>query len=150
MKKQIALAISVLLFSTAPATVIGDDKKMDSSSAKIVTTATGLRYRDDRVGKGETATPGKMVLVHYTGWLDNNGEPGTKFDSSRERSRPFEFRLGAAQVIAGWDEGVSGMKVGGMRRLIIPSKLGYGERGAGHIIKPGDGLIFDVELLAVK
>jgi FKBP-type peptidyl-prolyl cis-trans isomerase len=148
MKKQIVFALS-LLFSIAPTTVIGDDKKMDSPTAKIVTTATGLRYRDDKVGTGETATPGKTVSVHYTGWLDNNGEPGTKFDSSRERS-PFEFRLGAAQVIAGWDEGLSGMKVGGMRRLIIPSKLGYGERGAGHIIKPGDGLIFDVELLAVK
>ena len=148
MKKQIVFALS-LLFSIAPTPVIGDDKKMDASNAKIVTTATGLRYRDDKVGTGAIATPGKTVSVHYTGWLDNNGEPGTKFDRSRERS-PFEFRLGAAQVIAGWDEGLSGMKVGGTRRLIIPSKLGYGERGAGHIIKPGDGLIFDVELLAVK
>jgi FKBP-type peptidyl-prolyl cis-trans isomerase len=149
MKKQILLALSIFL-SIAPTTVIGDEKKMDSPSAKIVTTSSGLRYRDDKVGTGETANPGKTVSVHYTGWLDNNGEPGTKFDSSRERSTPFEFRLGAGQVIAGWDEGVSGMKVGGIRRLIIPSKLGYGERGAGHIIKPGDGLIFDVELLAVK
>jgi FKBP-type peptidyl-prolyl cis-trans isomerase len=148
MKKHILVALSLFLHTTSTP-VIAEEKKMESSNAKIVTTATGLRYRDDKVGTGETATPGKTVSVHYTGWLDNNGEPGTKFDSSRERA-PFEFRLGAAQVIAGWDEGVSGMKVGGMRRLIIPSKLGYGERGAGHIIKPGDGLIFDVELLAVK
>jgi FKBP-type peptidyl-prolyl cis-trans isomerase len=149
MVKKMLLTLTALL-CVEPATLSAEEKKMDSPGAKIVTTPTGLRYRDDKVGTGETAVPGKTVSVHYTGWLDNNGEPGTKFDSSKERSRPFEFRLGASQVIAGWDEGVSGMKVGGTRRLIIPSNLGYGERGAGHIIKPGDGLIFDVELLAVK
>lgn len=149
MIKRILLALiaPLCLGSTL---IVAEEKKMEGSDAKIVTSPTGLRYRDDKVGTGDTAAPGKIVSVHYTGWLDNNGEPGTKFDSSKDRSKPFEFRLGAAQVIAGWDEGVSGMKVGGTRRLIIPAKLGYGERGAGHIIKPGDGLIFDVELLAVK
>jgi FKBP-type peptidyl-prolyl cis-trans isomerase len=149
MRRVIVFLLGVTMWLSATA-LIADEKSGEPSPARVVTTATGLRYRDDRVGTGAVAVPGKTVSVHYTGWLDSNGEPGTKFDSSKERSRPFEFRLGASNVIAGWDEGVSGMKVGGQRRLIIPSELAYGQRGAGHIIKPGDGLIFDVELLAVK
>jgi len=117
--------------------------------AKPVTTPTGLQYEDHKVGDGTEATTGKKVSVHYTGWLNEDGKKGKKFDSSLDRSRPFSFSLGAGQVIKGWDEGVSGMKVGGKRTLMIPSKLGYGQRGAGADIPPGANLIFEVELLEV-
>ena len=99
------------------------------------------------VGEGELAVVGKNVTVHYTGWLFNDGEQGAKFDSSKDRNDPFVFRLGAGQVIQGWDEGVAGMKVGGARTLIIPASLGYGARGAGGVIPPNATLKFDVELL---
>jgi FKBP-type peptidyl-prolyl cis-trans isomerase len=115
-------------------------------TGKPVTTADGLKYRDVKVGTGATATAGHKVKVHYTGWLTN----GKKFDSSVDRKEPFEFKLGAGQVIKGWDEGVAGMKVGGKRRLEIPSELGYGSRGAAGVIPPNATLIFDVELLDVK
>jgi FKBP-type peptidyl-prolyl cis-trans isomerase FkpA len=111
-----------------------------------VTTASGLQYWDLVTGTGQTAVSGKVVRVHYTGWLTN----GTKFDSSLDRNTPFEFPLGARRVIKGWDEGVEGMKVGGKRQLRIPPELGYGARGAGGRIPPGATLIFDVELLEVK
>jgi hypothetical protein len=111
-----------------------------------VTTASGLQYWDLVTGTGDTAVPGKMVRVHYTGWLTD----GTKFDSSVDRQTPFQFPLGAHRVIKGWDEGVAGMQVGGKRQLRIPPELGYGERGAGGRIPPGATLIFDVELLEVK
>jgi FKBP-type peptidyl-prolyl cis-trans isomerase FkpA len=110
----------------------------------VQTTPTGLQYAEIAPGEGVEATTGKSVTVHYTGWLTD----GRKFDSSRDRSEPFRFGLGAGQVIRGWDEGVAGMKVGGRRRLIIPSSLGYGERGAGSI-PPGATLVFAVELLGV-
>ena len=109
-------------------------------------TASGLQYRDDTEGAGTEATRGKRVSVHYTGRLDD----GTKFDSSRDRNEPFAFTLGVGQVIAGWDEGVSGMRVGGKRTLVIPAALGYGSRGAGGVIPPGATLLFDVELLDVR
>jgi FKBP-type peptidyl-prolyl cis-trans isomerase FkpA len=104
-----------------------------------------LKIIDQTVGTGAVAVNGKTVMVHYTGWLSN----GTKFDSSLDRGHPFPFLLGAHQVIAGWDLGVAGMKVGGKRRLIIPPDLGYGPDGAGGVIPPNATLIFDVELLAV-
>ncbi len=107
---------------------------------------SGLKYTDLEVGTGEEAKAGHNVKVHYTGWLEN----GTKFDSSLDRREPFQFKLGAGQVIRGWDEGVAGMKVGGKRKLTIPSDLGYGARGAGGVIPPNSTLIFDVELLGVK
>ena len=112
-------------------------------------TPSGLQYQDEAVGSGPEATPGKNVRVHYTGWLWNDGAQGAKFDSSRDRNDPFEFRLGAGMVIRGWDEGVAGMKVGGKRTLVIPPQLGYGARGAGGVIPPNATLKFDVELLAV-
>ncbi|MCB4824770.1 FKBP-type peptidyl-prolyl cis-trans isomerase [Roseicella aerolata] len=104
-------------------------------------------------GTGDTAAPGHMVTVHYTGWLHDPAAPegkGRKFDSSRDRGDPFQFELGAGHVIAGWDRGVAGMKVGGQRRLTIPPELGYGARGAGGVIPPNATLVFDVELLAVE
>ncbi len=112
-------------------------------------TPSGLQYIDTRVGDGQEAVAGQRASVHYTGWLDNNGQPGTKFDSSLDRRQPFQFRLGGGEVIKGWDEGVAGMKVGGKRRLLIPAALGYGARGAGGAIPPNANLIFDVELLGV-
>ena len=112
-----------------------------------------LIVSDLRTGTGAEAQSGSVVTVHYTGWLYDaraSETKGAKFDSSRDSGRPFQFQLGAGQVIKGWDQGVAGMKVGGQRRLIIPSSLGYGERGAGGVIPPGAALVFDVELLDVR
>jgi FKBP-type peptidyl-prolyl cis-trans isomerase FkpA len=109
------------------------------------TTETGLVIEDIVEGAGDTAAAGHTVSVHYTGWLTN----GNKFDSSKDRNDPFEFALGARHVIAGWDEGVQGMKVGGTRKLTIPPALGYGARGAGGVIPPNATLVFEVELLEI-
>ncbi|MBM4126845.1 MAG: FKBP-type peptidyl-prolyl cis-trans isomerase [Nitrospira sp.] len=117
-----------------------------AENTQQVTTPSGLKYVDQVVGTGDAAVAGKTVSVHYTGWLEN----GKKFDSSVDRGQPFSFRLGAGNVIKGWDEGVEGMKVGGKRKLTIPSDLGYGSRGAGGVIPPNATLIFDVELLGIR
>lgn len=121
-----------------------------AAQAAVITTATGLKYEDHKVGTGAEAVKGKTVSVHYTGWLDEKGAKGKKFDSSRDRGVPIEFALGTGRVIPGWDEGLTGMKVGGTRTLMIPAKLGYGARGAGDAIPPNANLIFDVELMDVK
>lgn len=108
---------------------------------------------DTKVGTGAEATAGHMVSVHYTGWLFDTSKPdnkGGKFDSSKDRNEPFEFQLGGGQVIAGWDKGFAGMKVGGTRVLTIPPDMGYGARGAGGVIPPNATLLFEVELLGVK
>ena len=115
----------------------------------MITTSTGLNYIDVTAGDGAQAQKGQKVTVHYTGWLYNNDTQGAKFDSSKDRSDPFVFSLGAGMVIRGWDEGVAGMKVGGSRTLIIPPELGYGARGAGGVIPANATLKFDVELLDV-
>jgi len=109
----------------------------------ITTTESGLKYEDLTEGSGTEAKAGTYVSVHYTGWLTD----GQKFDSSKDRNEPFEFALGAGMVIRGWDEGVQGMKVGGVRKLTIPPELGYGVRGAGGVIPPNATLVFEVELL---
>ncbi|CAN5350283.1 FKBP-type peptidyl-prolyl cis-trans isomerase [soil metagenome] len=113
------------------------------------TTPSGLSYEDVVIGEGAEAKPGTPVSVHYTGWLFMDGVQGDKFDSSKDRREPFEFPLGAGHVIKGWDEGVQGMKVGGVRKLVIPPQLGYGARGAGGVIPPNATLLFEVELLDV-
>jgi FKBP-type peptidyl-prolyl cis-trans isomerase FkpA len=116
----------------------------------LVMTASGLQYEEITVGSGAEAAAGAQVTVHYTGWLQNaDGSAGSKFDSSKDRNDPFQFTLGGGQVIKGWDQGVQGMKVGGVRKLVIPSALGYGARGAGGVIPPNATLIFEVELLGV-
>jgi FKBP-type peptidyl-prolyl cis-trans isomerase len=114
---------------------------------------TSLQVTDGKIGTGDAATNGKQVSVHYTGWLYDSraaDRHGKKFDSSRDRGEPFSFRLGAREVISGWDQGVAGMKVGGTRTLVIPSDLAYGRRGAGGVIPPDATLVFDVELLDVR
>jgi peptidylprolyl isomerase len=115
-----------------------------------MTTPSGLKITDSKIGTGATPKPGQICVMHYTGWLYQNGAKGQKFDSSVDRGQPFEFSIGKRQVIGGWDEGVATMKVGGKRTLIIPPELGYGARGAGGVIPPNATLIFDVELLDVK
>ncbi len=118
----------------------------DSASVATEDRATQLIIEDEKVGTGAEAVPGKTVVVHYTGTLTD----GTKFDSSRDRGEPFSFPLGAGRVIKGWDQGVAGMKVGGIRNLTIPPELGYGSRGAGGVIPPNATLKFNVELLEVR
>ena len=108
-------------------------------------TDSGLKYDDITEGDGDTAASGNMVTVHYTGWLTD----GSKFDSSKDRNDPFRFKLGAGNVIRGWDEGVAGMKIGGTRKLTIPANLGYGAQGAGGVIPPNATLVFEVELLGL-
>jgi FKBP-type peptidyl-prolyl cis-trans isomerase FkpA len=139
----VAAAALVLSSITAPFAVA------QGASGKMTELADGLKYTDTTVGTGAEATPGHKVSVHYTGWLYEHDKKGKKFDSSVDRGQPFEFTLGAKQVIRGWDEGVAGMKVGGKRTLIIPPDLGYGSRGAGGVIPPNATLTFDVELLKV-
>jgi FKBP-type peptidyl-prolyl cis-trans isomerase len=145
-----ALALFALILSACgdaglgKGSAAGEEFAVDS--AALTATSTGLRYQDITVGSGAEATEGQVAVVHYTGWLTD----GTKFDSSRDRGEPFSFPIGAGQVIAGWDQGVAGMKVGGRRKLVIPAELGYGEMGAPPVIPPGATLVFDVELLDVK
>lgn len=142
------------IYDTRPPIEVGPDTTPAASYAEELAidlpnfqrTPTGLYVEDVVVGTGEEATSGQTAVVHYTGWLPD----GTKFDASRDRGEPFGFPLGAGRVIAGWDEGVAGMRVGGRRRLVIPPHLGYGAEGAGDIIPPNSTLVFDVELLELR
>ena len=140
-KFMLALAAFALLAVSSSADA--EDKKDKDGT---VTTSSGLKYNDIKVGDGDTAKAGQTVVVHYTGTLTN----GKKFDSSLDRNKPFDFKLGAGQVIKGWDEGVAGMKVGGKRKLTIPYQLAYGEEGRPPVIPAKADLIFEVELLKVQ
>ncbi len=136
------------------ATLIFDVELVDAQSgtpnevdeSEFVTTASGLKYAELQQGDGATVQKGSQVSVHYTGWLLD----GTRFDSSYDRGEPFDLVVGAGQVIKGWDEGLQGMKVGGIRQLVIPANLAYGERGAGGVIPPNATLVFEVEIVAVR
>lgn len=144
-------ALATAFAATTAVTITGVLALSESAAAQQpVTTPSGLKYIDVKVGSGASPKTGQTCVMHYTGWLYEGGKKGAKFDSSRDRGAPFEFKIGMHQVIAGWDEGVASMKVGGKRTLIIPPDLGYGARGAGGVIPPNATLLFDVELLAIK
>ncbi|MDG1453052.1 MAG: FKBP-type peptidyl-prolyl cis-trans isomerase [Methylophilaceae bacterium] len=142
--------LSLLNACQAESNDVNEDNKETTGMTENI---TQLVKNDTVIGEGREAEPGFMVSVHYTGWLYDENAPehkGEKFDSSVDRGQPFEFALGAGQVIQGWDQGFAGMKIGGKRTLIIPSEMGYGKRGAGGVIPPNAALVFDVELLDVK
>ena len=143
--------ISAIAADAVPAASAAADASAVKSADSVITTASGLQYQEIKVGTGAVAKVGNDVKVHYTGWLQKpDGSAGKKFDSSLDRGEPFKFSLGGGQVIKGWDEGVQGMKVGGVRKLIIPSELAYGRRGAGGGLIPSNAtLIFEVRLLGV-
>jgi FKBP-type peptidyl-prolyl cis-trans isomerase len=145
-----ALAIAVIAGVSGFVSTTASAQTAGKPTGKSMTTASGLEIIDSVVGTGASPKPGQICVMHYTGWLYENGKKGKKFDSSVDRNEPFEFPIGKGRVIAGWDEGVATMKVGGKRTLIIPPQLGYGARGAGGVIPPNATLMFDVELLAVK
>jgi len=136
------LATGVLATGLFPAAAAAEEN--------AVTTPSGLKVEDTKVGEGASPRPGQICIMHYTGWLYEDGAKGAKFDSSLDRGEPFEFPIGTGRVIKGWDEGVASMKVGGKRTLIIPPDLGYGARGAGGVIPPNATLIFEVELLDLR
>ena len=148
MRQRLIMLSSVLSLVGLTVFTFAEEKKMSSNEAAglVVTTESGLQYLDLVVGTGRQAELGDTATVHYTGWLAD----GRKFDSSVDRKEPFSFRVGAGQVIKGWDEGVGTMKVGGKRKLTIPPQLGYGARGAGNVIPPNATLTFDVELLGLR
>lgn len=146
MKLIVLLGFTLLLIQCSSNPELPTEKPTPLAYGSFIQTSSGLMYQDILLGKGKTAKVGDLVTVHYTGWL----EDGKRFDSSVLRSRPFEFTLGAGQVIAGWEEGISGMKTGGIRQLRIPPHLGYGASGAGKVIPPNASLIFEVKLLEVK
>ena len=150
------LAVAAVLIAVGVVRTQSGGAAAPASPAAASTAAPlnqGMKMTDVKVGDGPEAVAGKTVVVHYTGWLYDEGaadHKGKKFDSSRDRNDPFSFSLGAGQVIKGWDQGVAGMKVGGQRTLVIPPEMGYGARGAGGVIPPNATLLFDVELLGVR
>jgi peptidylprolyl isomerase len=146
-----ALVALALVTATAGVFAAGSSNTaMAQAAGASMTTPSGLQITDTKVGTGATPKPGQICVMHYTGWLYENGAKGKKFDSSVDRGDPFEFPLGAGRVIKGWDEGIASMKVGGKRTLIIPAKLAYGDRAVGGVIPPNATLLFEVELLGVK
>ena len=147
MIKKIFILIAMMSFTSLSFAIEIVNKEKDEMQEKGI---TELIITDKKVGDGREAEKGLTVTVHYTGWLYENGEKTTKFDSSVDRREPFSFVLGVGQVIEGWDNGVSGMQVGGSRTIVIPSDMGYGSRGAGSVIPPNSDLIFEVELIEVE
>jgi peptidylprolyl isomerase len=151
MKKTGFLLMSAALVAALALPALADEKKgQTKGDAKMHKTASGLQYEDTRAGTGATPKTGQTCVMHYTGWLWENGAKGKKFDSSVDRGEPFKFPIGQGRVIKGWDEGVATMKVGGKRTLLIPPQLGYGAAGAGGIIPPNATLLFEVELLGIE
>jgi peptidylprolyl isomerase len=144
--------VFLALLAGVPATFIATARFAEPARAEEanVTAPDGLKIEDTKIGEGASPATGQICVMHYTGWLYENGARGRKFDSSVDRGEPFEFPIGTGRVIKGWDLGVSGMKVGGKRTLIIAPELGYGARGAGGVIPPNATLIFDVELLGLR
>ena len=149
MLAAMAMTATALTIIAVPLAFV-PSKATAQTVGKTMTTPSGLQIIDTSVGTGASPKPGQTCVMHYTGWLYEDGKKGKKFDSSLDRNEPFEFPIGQHRVIAGWDEGVATMKVGGKRTLIIPPALGYGSRGAGGVIPPNATLMFDVELLNVK
>lgn len=147
MIKKIFILIAMMSFTSLSFAIEIVNKEKDKMQEKGI---TELIITDNKVGDGREAEKGLTVTVHYTGWLYENGEKTTKFDSSVDRREPFSFVLGVGQVIKGWDNGVSGMQVGGSRTIVIPSEMGYGSRGAGSVIPPNSDLIFEVELIEIQ
>lgn len=145
--KKYTLLLTTIVLSMLLTSCKDSSEKTRTKKMTRHTTISGLQYEIVKEGTNNSPQKGNAVTVHYTGWLDENGTPGKKFDSSLDRGTPFTFVIGIGQVIQGWDEGVLNMKVGEKRRLFIPASLGYGARGAGSIIPPHAALIFDVELL---
>lgn len=137
---------SVLLIALLALSSLGDEAV---NPDKMKTTDSGLRYQDVKVGTGAKPEVGQKCVMHYTGWLWEDGKKGMKFDSSVDRGKTFAFQIGKRKVIKGWDEGVLSMKAGGKRLLLIPPALGYGQRGAGGVIPPDATLLFEVELIRV-
>jgi peptidylprolyl isomerase len=148
--KVFARAMALTAVALASTLSSGASTSAKAQAPATFATPSGLRIADTKVGTGALPQTGDTCVMHYTGWLYQNGQKGAKFDSSLDRGQPFEFPIGTGQVIRGWDEGVATMKVGGKRTLIIPPELGYGARGAGGVIPPNATLIFEVELLGVK
>ena len=150
------LLAGIAAIALAAVPVFADEKASDKQKmekkgeSKMQRLPSGLQYEDVKVGDGAMPKTGQTCVMHYTGWLWVNGAKGSKFDSSVDRGKPFEFPLGQGAVIKGWDEGVATMKAGGKRNLLIPPSLGYGNRGAGGVIPPTATLLFKVELLGVK
>jgi peptidylprolyl isomerase len=144
------VTLAFLIASAALFAACATVPSMAQTAGKTLTTPSGLQITDTQLGTGAVPKPGQTCVVHYTGWLYENGAKGKKFDSSVDRGEPFAFPIGQHRVIAGWDEGVATMKTGGKRTLIIPPGLGYGARGAGNVIPPNATLIFEVELIEVK
>jgi len=151
MRKTTALlaAVAAVLMLAAPF-VTADEQKEQKMEYKWQMTPTGLKYQDLKEGDGPSPKNGQTCVVNYTGWLWEGGAKGKKFDSSVDRGQPFEFSLGMGRVIKGWDQGVSTMKVGGKRLLLVPPQLGYGAKGAGSVIPANATLLFEVDLLGVK
>ena len=147
MIKKIFILVAMMSFTSLSFAIEIVNQEKDKMQAKGI---TELIITDNKVGDGREAEKGLTVTVHYTGWLYENGEKTTKFDSSVDRREPFSFVLGVGQVIKGWDNGVSGMQIGGSRTIVIPSDMGYGSRGAGSVIPPNSDLIFEVELIEIQ
>ena len=151
MKKTGFLLLSAALVAALALPALADEKKDEKKGeSKMHKTPSGLQYEDVVVGTGASPKTGQTCVMHYTGWLWENGAKGKKFDSSVDRGTPFKFQIGQGRVIKGWDEGVATMKIGGKRTLLIPPDLGYGARGAGGAIPPNATLLFEVELLGVE